>query len=239
MKKCYNIHDGDVMNQFSRIELLLGEKFSMLKDKTILIIGLGGVGGTALECLVRSGIERFILVDFDDIDTSNLNRQIVSCMKNIGNKKVDEWEKRIASINQKAQIIKIKEFIDDSNIDKLFERNIDYVIDACDTINTKKLIIKKCLDKNIKFISCMGTGKKFHPEFLNICDLRKTSYDPIAKKLRKMLKDENVKGKIPVVYSKEEPKKIRGSVVASSIFVPSTAGILCANYIFNLIVGEE
>lgn len=239
MKKCYNIHDGDVMNQFSRIELLLGEKFSMLKDKTILIIGLGGVGGTALECLVRSGIERFILVDFDDIDTSNLNRQIVSCMKNIGNKKVDEWEKRIASINEKAQIIKIKEFIDDSNIDKLFERKIDYVIDACDTINTKKLIIKKCLDKNIKFISCMGTGKKFHPGFLNICDLRKTSYDPIAKKLRKMLKDENIKGKIPVVYSKEEPKKIRGSVVASSIFVPSTAGILCANYIFNLIVGEE
>lgn len=239
MKKCYNIHDGDVMNQFSRIELLIGKKFSMLKDKTILIIGLGGVGGTALECLVRSGIERFILVDFDDIDISNLNRQIVSCMKNIGNKKVDEWEKRITSINERAQIIKIKEFIDDSNIDKLFERKIDYVIDACDTINTKKLIIKKCLDKNIKFISCMGTGKKFHPEFLNICDLQKTSYDPIAKKLRKILKSENIKGKIPVVYSKEEPKKINGSVVASSIFVPSTAGILCANYIFNLIVGEE
>ena len=122
------------------------------------------------------------------------------------------------------------------NRDKELDKKFDYLIDACDTITTKKEVIKRCLQKGIPFISSMGTGKKLHPEYLEITTLDKTSYDPIAKKLRKMLKDEHIYGKVPVVYSKEQTPKIDSTTVASSAFVPSVAGLLCASYIFNLIV---
>ena len=121
---------------------------------------------------------------------------------------------------------------------KLFNYKFEYLIDACDTILTKKEIIKSCLEKKINFISCMGTGRKFNPKMLEVTDLSKTSYDPIAKKLRKMLKNENIQGKIPVLYSKEIPKKTDSNVIGSNSFVPSTAGILCSKYIFDMIVGN-
>ena len=224
------------MKQFERLELLIGDKINDLNNVTVLIIGLVGVGGYAAESLCRSGIGNIILVDNDIIDITNLNRQIISNISNVGFSKVDEWEKRLKSINPNINIIKIKEFIIPDNIDILFENNFAYLIDACDT---KKEIIKKCLEKDIKFISCMGTGKKFHPEMLEITDIRKTSYDPLAKAIRKMVKDENINGKIPVVYSKEIPKKTDTNLIGSNAFVPSVAGLLCASYIFNLIVGER
>ena len=227
------------MKQFERLELLIGDKIHDLKTTTILIIGLGGVGGYAAESLCRSGIGNIILVDNDIIDITNLNRQIISNINNVGLYKVDEWEKRLKSINPNINIIKIKEFIIPDNIYNLFNQEFDYLIDACDTVSTKKEIIKKCLEKNIKFISCMGTGKKFHPEMLEITDIRKTSYDPLAKVIRKMVKDERINGKIPVVYSKEIPKKTDINIIGSNAFVPSVAGLLCASYIFNLIVGEK
>lgn len=227
------------MKQFERLELLIGDKLNKLKDITILIIGLGGVGGYAAETLARSGIGTLILVDNDDIDITNLNRQIISHYDNIGNSKLDEWEKRLKKINNNINIIKINEFITKENIDKLYNEKIDYLIDACDTIETKKLIIKKCLEKKIKFISCMGTGRKFHPEMLEIVDIRKTSYDPIAKIIRKMVKDEKIKEKIPVVYSKEIMSNKTSTKIGSNAFVPSVAGILCASYIFNLIIEDD
>lgn len=227
------------MKQFERLELLIGDKINDLKNTTVLIIGLGGVGGYAAESLCRSGIENIILVDNDIIDITNLNRQIISNISNVGLYKVDEWEKRLKSINPNINVTKIKEFITPDNIDILFNKKIDYLIDACDTVFTKKEIIKKSLEKNIKFISCMGTGKKFHPEMLEITDIRKTSYDPLAKAIRKMVKDERINGKIPVVYSKEIPKKTDSNIIGSNAFVPSVAGLLCASYIFNLIVGEK
>lgn len=227
------------MRQFERLELLIGDKVNEICQKSVLIIGLGGVGGYAAECLIRSGIGKLILVDNDTIDITNLNRQVVTNLNNIGKLKVDEWEKRAKEINPNIHIEKIKEFITRENINLLFDNHPDYLIDACDTISTKKIIIKKCLESKIKFISSMGTGFKFHPEMLEIADIRKTSYDPIAKVIRKMVKDEKIKEKIPVVYSKEIPKKGDGRVIGSNSFVPSTAGILCANYIFNLILGEE
>ena len=225
------------MEEFQRLELLIGNKINKLKETTVLIIGLGGVGGAATESLIRSGVGKLILVDNDKIDITNLNRQIISNQNNINLYKVDEWEKRAKSINPNINIKKIKEFITEDNINILFEEKIDYLIDACDTINTKKIIIKKCLEKNIKFISCMGTGNKFHPEYLEVTDIRKTSYDPIAKILRKMVNDEHIKGKIPVLYSKEKPLKI--GKVGSNAFVPPVAGIMCANFIFNMIIEEN
>lgn len=223
---------------FNRLELLVGEKIKELQKTSVLIIGLGGVGGYALESLVRSGIGKVIIVDNDNIDITNLNRQIISHQKNVGLSKVDEWEKRILNINPNLIVEKISEFITKENIDILFSKKFDYLIDACDTISTKKEIIRRCLNKKIKFISSMSAGKRFYPEKLEITDVRKTSYDKIAKEIRKMVRDEKLNGKIPVVYSKEIPKKIDGETIASSTFVPSVAGILCASYIFNLIVGE-
>lgn len=224
------------MEQLNRLELLIGDKIKKVKNTTVLIIGLGGVGGYALESLVRSGIGKVIIIDNDSIDITNLNRQIIATHENIGYKKVDEWEKRIKSINPNIVVEKISDFITIDNINIIFDRHFDYLIDACDTIITKKEIIKGCLKKGIPFISSMGTGKKLHPELLEISYLDKTSYDPLAKRLRKMLKDEHIYGKVPVVYSKEQVVKSNSNVVSSSIFVPSVAGILCANYIFNLIV---
>lgn len=221
-----------------RLELLIGKKIGELKNKTILIIGLGGVGGYALECISRCGIGHIILVDNDIVDITNLNRQIISLHSNIGLPKVDAWEKRIKDINPCIKITKIKEFITKDNIDLLFCNKIDYLIDACDTVETKKEIIRNCLKKNIKFISSMGTGNKLDPTKFEITDIRKTSYDPIAKIIRKMVKDEKIKGKIPVVYSKETPIKTGSKTIGSVSFVPATSGLLCASFIINDIIGD-
>src|SRR5574344_1537717 len=148
---------------FQREELLIGDKIELIKSKTILVLGLGGVGGYVAESLVRAGIMNIVLVDNDTIDISNLNRQVIALQSNIGKYKVDEWEKRILSINPNIKIKKIKEFITPDNINILFENNIDYVVDACDAIPTKKELIRQCLKRNIKFICSMGTGNKLDP----------------------------------------------------------------------------
>ena len=194
------------MNQFERLELLIHEKINDIYNKTVLIIGLGGVGSYAVEAIVRSGISNLIIVDNDTISLSNLNRQLMTYHSNIGNYKTDEVEKRILSINPNANITKITEFIDLNNIKNLFKTHIDYVIDACDTMIVKLELIRICKRKNIKLISCMGTGNKMDPSRLKIMDIRKTSYDPIAKKIRKMVKDEKINGKVMVVCSDEESK---------------------------------
>lgn len=216
---------------FTREEWLIGDKINLIKNKCVLIIGLGGVGGYTLESLVRAGIGKVIIVDNDNIDITNLNRQIISLHDNIGNKKVDEWEKRIKNINPSIEVVKYDMFVTKDNIDELFNDKIDYVVDACDTIETKKAIIRMCISKNIKFITSMGTGNKLDPTKLTICDVRKTSYDPIAKIIRKMVKDERIKAKIMTVCS-SEPPKIKGKVGSIS-FVPSVAGLYITSYIIN------
>lgn len=226
------------MNQFERFELLVHDKINDVYNKTVLIIGLGGVGSYAVEALVRSGISNLIIVDNDTIALSNLNRQLMAYQNNIGNFKTDEIEKRILSINPNANVIKITEFIDLNNIDKLFEYKLDYVVDACDTLIVKQELIRRCISKNIKLISCMGTGNKMDPTKLKILDVRKTSYDPIAKRIRKMIKDEKINNKIMVVCSDEEPKVKIDKIIPSNSFVPATAGLLCASYVINDIVGD-
>ena len=216
---------------FTREEWLIGDKIDLIKSKTVLVIGLGGVGGYTTETLVRAGIGNIIIVDNDVVDITNLNRQIVSLHSNIGNKKVDEWEKRLKDINPDINIIKYDMFVTKDNIDTLFSHNIDYVVDACDTMETKKEIIRKCVSKKIKLITSMGTGNKLDPSKLSIKDIRKTSYDPIAKKLRKMIKDERIKDKIMVISSEEQPL-IKGKVGSIS-YVPSVAGIYACSYIIN------
>ncbi|MGN0993465.1 MAG: ThiF family adenylyltransferase [Bacilli bacterium] len=215
-----------------RLELLVGaEGISKLKNSKVVVVGLGGVGGYVVESLVRSGIENITVVDYDTIDESNLNRQIIATKENIGKLKVDEFEKRILSINDKVYVVKLPIFIDENSIDELFSGDITYLIDACDTIKTKKLIISKCLDKNVKFITCLGTGKRMDPSKLKICDIRETKYDPIARILRKYVKDMNIKDKILCCYSEEEPIKYDSDVIGSNSFVPSSAGLLISSYV--------
>ena len=215
-----------------RLELLVGrEGIAKLKSSKIVVVGLGGVGGYVTESLIRSGIENITLVDFDVIDESNLNRQIIATKENIGKLKVDEFEKRILSINDKVKITKLSIFIDENNIDELFSGDITYLIDSCDTIKTKELIISRCLEKNIKFITCLGTGKRMDPSKLKICDIRETSYDPIARILRKYVKDKRINSKVLCCYSEEEPIKYNSNVIGSNSFVPSSAGLLIASYV--------
>lgn len=220
---------------FERTISLIGESnFNKIKEKTILIVGLGGVGGYATESLVRSGIHNLILIDHDVIDITNLNRQIITNTKNIGNNKVDEFKKRILEINPDCNVIIHKIFLDRSNYQILNNYQIDYIIDCCDSIDTKKILIKYSLEKNIKIISSMGTANKIDPTKLEIIDIRKTSYDPLAKILRKFVNDLKTNKKIMVVSSTEQP--IKRKELSSLVFVPATAGLLCANYVIKDII---
>ena len=225
----------EVLYMYDRLIKLIGtEKFNELRKKKVLLIGLGGVGGYALEALVRSGLGTIIIIDYDTIDITNLNRQIITNNSNIGLKKVDEAYIRAKSIDNDINIIKHDTYLDKDNIDKYITSDIDYVIDACDSIHTKEAIIIKCLQNKIKFISSMGTANKFKPELLTITDLRKTSYDKLAKKLRTFVIKNHITGKIPVVSSTEEVQKVSG--LGSTSFVPATAGLMCASYVINDII---
>lgn len=225
---------------FDRLEKLIGkENIELLHSKTVLVIGLGGVGGMAVETLIRNGIENIILVDNDIVDITNKNRQIIATDLTINKLKTDAFEERIKLINNNVNIIKINDFITKDNIDSLFENKFDYLIDACDTISTKILLIEKCLEKNIKFISSMGTGNKFDITKLKIIDIKKTSYDPIAKVIRKRLKDDKIKGKVMVVSSDEMPIKTNNRTPYSYSVVPNTAGIMIADYIIKDIINIE
>lgn len=218
--------------RFSRLEKLIGEdKLTSLSKKSVLILGVGGVGGYAAESLARSGIGTLILVDFDTIDESNINRQIIALDSTIGLKKVDVLEKRIKEINNDINVIKIDKFIDNENYTLLFDYDIDYFVDACDTISTKKSVIKYCLDNDINFITSMGTGNKFDPSKLEIVDIRKTVNDPLARIIRKFVKDLKTNKKVMVCTSSELPIKTGDRTPGSTAFVPSSAGLLIGSYI--------
>lgn len=224
-------------HRFSRLEKIISkDNLTKLNNSSILVIGCGGVGGYSIESLARSGVGTIIIADYDTVDFTNINRQIIALDSTIGKLKVDVFEQRIRDINPECNVIKIKEFINKDNIELLFNNRIDYLIDACDTIETKKEIIKECLKRNIPFISSMGTGNKLDPSKLEIIDIRKTVNDPLARIMRKFIKDENIKGKILVLSSKELPIKVHDRTPGSSAFVPPTAGLLIASYIVRDII---
>lgn len=221
----------------SRIRLMLQDKVELLKGKCIAIFGVGGVGGYTLEALIRSGIENIDIYDFDIIDISNINRQVIANTETVGNNKVEEWVKRAKLINPNINIYGYNMFVDESNISTIDFSKYNFVVDAIDTVTSKMLLIKKCKEHNIPIICSMGTGNKLHPELLEITDINKTSVCPLARVIRKKCKDENIK-KLTVIYSKEDPKKTNTHKPGSTIFVPSVAGIMIAGWIFRQIVGE-
>lgn len=218
---------------FDRLISLIGkDNFQKITKQKVLIIGIGGVGGYALEGLVRSGFQNITIVDYDKIDESNLNRQIITNLHNIGKIKVEEASKRAKEINPHININILNMKVSEVNIKEILERKFDYIIDACDTIEVKYLLMKFKNEYGYKLISSMGTAKKINPEKLSITTLDKTSYDPLAKKLRSRLKKNNIKGKFYVVSSTEEIKQ-EGTVLGSIITVPAVAGFYLTSYVIN------
>ena len=225
--------------EWARLELLLQDKINIVQNKSVLIIGIGGVGGYVVESLARLGIRKLIIVDGDVVDITNINRQIIALHSTIGRYKVDVMKERVLDIHPKCDVIGISEFILPAKVPELLNLEVDYVVDACDTIEVKKEIIRICSKRKIPFISCMGTGNKLYPQKLQIMDIRKTSYDPIAKILRKMVRDEHIIGPVPVVCSMESPIPHEGSRIASCSFVPSIAGLLCTSFLVHHMMGDS
>lgn len=226
------------MKELTRLSYLIENGVDKLKHKTVLVLGLGGVGGYVVEALVRSGIGHIILVDYDQVDITNINRQMIALQETVGMNKTNVWESRIQKILPSCQVTKITEKITIDNIDMLFDHSIDFIVDACDTITVKCLLIKKCLEKHIPFISSMGTANKLDPTKLEIIDIRKTSYDPIAKMIRNYVKKEHLKGMIPVVCSKESPMKLDGKL-GTIVTVPAVCGFLLAHYTLSRLLEEN
>ena len=218
---------------FNRSIGLLGEDiFSLIQDKVIAIFGLGGVGGTALEALARTGFKNFILIDFDKVDPSNLNRQILYTEADIGKAKVDAARDRIHAINGFANIetfgIKAQNFS--------FNQKIDFIVDAIDDVDGKLFILKKAQENNIPSIMSLGMANRFDPAMVKIAKLNQTHNDPLAKKIRYLAKQDGLDlSKISVVISEELPQK-NGEKLYSTMMVPSSAGLSIAKYILECII---
>ena len=245
-----------MLHQFSRNELAIGtEGVKRMQDTTVAILGVGGVGSFAAEACARSGIGRIILVDKDDIDITNINRQLVAYLSTIGRSKTEVMEERIADINKECKVTSLHMFYTNETAGDFFSYNPDYVIDASDTISYKVHLIKECVARGIKVISCMGAANKMDPTRFQIADISKTHTDPIAKMIRRRLKKEGIYKGVPVVFSDESPVVIREDVVtivgkpnapirkaqmppASNAFVPSVAGLVCASWVMNDIVAD-
>lgn len=221
---------------FDRLELLIGkENIEKISKINVLIVGIGGVGGTALEALVRSGVKNITIIDKDVFSESNLNRQILSTRDSIGLYKVDVGINRCKSINPDVNITGLKINLDEKNVNEL--EYFDYIIDACDDINAKLALMQYANKNNINLISSMGIGKRLNPSNVIITRLDKTSNDPLAKKMRYEARKRGLKLNIPVVCSKEEPIN-NERIIASSIFVPSTAGLMLAYYIIEKVIND-
>ena len=221
---------------FERSIGLLGEEnFNLIQDKVIAVFGLGGVGGTALEALARTGFKHFIIVDFDKVDASNLNRQILYTVKDIGKNKVDAAKERILSINPEAEIqaifAKAQDF--DSN------QPIDFMVDAIDDVDGKLFLLKTAQKKNIPQIMSLGMANRFDNEKVHVTKLNKTHSDPLAKKMRYLVKKSGLEtGNVNVVISEELPQK-NAEKLYSTMMVPSAAGLTVAKFILNSIIDNK
>lgn len=241
-----------MLHQFSRNELAIGtEGIDLLKNTTVAILGVGGVGSFAAEACARSGVGRIILVDKDNVDITNINRQLVAYLSTIGRSKSEVMKERIADINPECEVIDMHMFYTEETYEQFFSMNIDYVIDASDTIVYKIHLMKECLKRGIKIISSMGAANKTDPTRFRIADISKTHTDPIAKVIRtKLRKEDRITKGIPVVFSDESPIVVREDVVgtvgkpdaairkakmppSSNAFVPSSVGLICASWVIN------
>lgn len=221
---------------FRRTIALIGDElFKLLQTKKVLVFGLGGVGGYVCEMLVRSGIKNIGICDFDVVSLSNKNRQIIALDSTIGFYKTDVMEKRLKDINSEVIINKYNFKIDENSINKI-ETDYDYYIDCIDDVKAKIMIILKAVNNNIKIISSMGTGNKLDPTKFKIDLIKNTKVCPLAKVMRKKLKDLGITD-VVVLYSEEETIVKKISTIPNIAFCPSTAGILIARWVILDIIG--
>ena len=216
-----------------RTETLLGkEKLERIQKVRIMVIGLGGVGGTALSALYRSGFRHFVLIDNDKVDPSNLNRQIMYSNNDIGKLKTDVCKTKLFEFCGEIDVKTVNLYVDEVNAQDLI-KDVDFVVDAIDFVPGKIGIMKACLDKNIPFISSLGMAKRLDPEQVTQTTLNKTENDPLAKKIRYECRQRGLDlKKIPVVFSKENII-IDGKELGSMMMVPSTAGLIISNFIIK------
>lgn len=230
-----------MLNQFSRTEMLIGkDNIEKLNNSKVVIFGLGGVGSFVVEGLVRAGIGNFVLVDNDVVDLTNLNRQLIATHKTIGKPKVEIACERILEINPKANVEIYQEFfLPDSR--ELLDSSVSYVVDAIDTVTAKIELAVRANKLNIPIISAMGTGNKLDPTKFEVADIYSTSVCPLAKVMRKELKNRGIE-KLKVVYSKEVPRKVEmldgQRVPGSASFVSSVAGLIIAGEVIKDIISE-
>ncbi|MEY8380300.1 tRNA threonylcarbamoyladenosine dehydratase [Ileibacterium valens] len=215
-----------------RTALLLSEEgLEKLKNARILVCGTGGVGSFAVEALARTGIGSLILIDKDVVEASNINRQLPARLDTIGKKKVHVLKEHVANLNPEIEVIPIAEFYDENMNELIRELHPDFILDCIDSIKSKKDLIQLALNEEIPIISSMGMARKKDPSQIEVCEVEKTSYDPIAKNIRIWKRKNKIRKKIMVASSKEKPMDMeQGSVLPSAIFVPASAGLLMANY---------
>ncbi len=237
-----------MLHQFSRNELAIGtEGLDVMRRATVAVLGVGGVGSFAAEALARSGIGRIILIDKDVVDITNINRQLHALLSTIGQPKTELMKDRILQINPECEVITLKMFYTEETYEQLFEYQIDYMLDASDTISYKIHLIKECLRRRIPLCTCMGAANKMDPTQFQVADIAKTSMDPMARVIRQKLRKEGIKKGVKVVFSTEMPVRPREEVTqkivpesapeirkaqqppASNAFVPSVAGLILAS----------
>ena len=234
--------------KFSRTEMLIGnDGMKKLNDAKVAVFGLGGVGSYVCEGLARSGIGNFILVDYDKVDESNINRQLIATVKTVGRYKVDLMKERILEINPDANVEVFREFyMADSQTD-IITSDLSYAVDCVDTIMAKIAIICKCDRLDVPVISSMGTGNKLDASMFEVADIYDTSICPLARIMKKDLKKRNIE-KLKVVYSKEYPidtndteinKGRKFKVKGSVSFVPPVAGLMIAGEVIKDISAKQ
>ena len=217
---------------FSRTERVIGkDKLQKIKSSKIAILGLGGVGGYVAEMFARLGVENLTIVDCDKIEVSNLNRQIIALNSTLNCYKTTAFKNRILDINPNCRIVEKNIKISSQNTAEILSEKYDFVVDAIDDIPAKIAVVKFCQQNNIKLISSMGTGNRYKLPQFEVCDISKTSYDKLAKKLRKLLKDEGVEH-LTVVYTKEPCEKTEG--LGSMVYYP----LMCAGTIVSHVTNE-
>ena len=228
------------MDWENRTKRLIGlSGVEKLHNKSVCVLGLGGVGSAAVEALARAGVGKLIILDSDNVDITNINRQIIATHKTVGKSKCEVESERILDINPNCVVTEIKEFLGSENSEIVFSESPDYIIDAIDTVSAKLSVIEKAFAKNIKIISCMGTGNRTHPEKFLIGDIKDTAGCGcnLAKVMRHELKKRNIEN-LKVVYSTETPinsiEEENGRHIPASISTcPTAAGILLASFVIN------
>ena len=234
------------LNEFCRTELLIGEDgIEKLHNSKVIVFGIGGVGSFVVEALTRAGVGNLILVDNDTICISNLNRQIHATQATVGNVKVEAMKARVLSINPNCNVEAKQEFITADNIQEIIPEDIDYVVDAIDTVTSKLALAEYCYKNDIKLIASMGTGNKIDPTQFRVTDVFKTKVCPLAKVMRAELRKRGVK-KLKVVYSEEIPMlPNKGRAVPSQkrqtpgsiSFVPPVAGMIIGGEVIKDLTG--